>query len=350
MKRIMALIIAILMLTTLYGCNKSGSGSKISNEEIRAVANNLQNGGQITSDDEWIYYPEFNYGGGDALKGIHKIQLENGLNDTFVSDTNSWGMFHLGNKLFYNDSGSGYYYLVDGNDDPINLNMSPYLLDACFQTDGQYYYVNNTDFLPTDAVYKVELENPENYTKIFDANPTKLVLHGEYLYVMSSFGKVNNEPNSYFGTWRIDLDGSNPIKLLDFCPNYLIVSEDKLYYTDTNDILCSMNLDGSNYYQYGGINPYWGLNISDEYIFYIDYEISVIHRMSKDGTNDIVLSPNLNRCSSLYILGDWLVYIDEDDSCVYRMSFDGTIISPITDPVPKTAGFKEETALPPSDN
>ena len=59
-----------------------------------------------------------------------------------------------------------------------------------------------------------------------------------------------------------------------------------------------------------------------------DWYKTRIHRVNKDGTNDIEL--NVESSENINVLGDWLFYTNCDQNYeIYKMSFDGEYNEPI---------------------
>lgn len=234
---------------------QSEKAVKYSGEEIRRITNNLQNL-DIATDGEWLY---FNHG------GLCKTPL-NGDGETVrvVDRYYPWGIFFLGDKLYFN-FGREYMYLETDN---LTANLiCPIAESECFQTDGTYYYVDYpANSNAARGVYRVSVENPREYELIFDARPTGLKLQGKYLYVISAYGQINGTDNPYYGVWRIELDGSNPIRIMEKLTNYMIFSEDRIYCQDDDYSLYSIALDGSDRQNYG-VKFDHGMNVSDEYFF-----------------------------------------------------------------------------------
>lgn len=306
----------LAMLGVLSGC----SNSKVKDEENRIAANNAQNciNPAFATDGEWIYY---------TGAGLRKLKLSDGTEDSLVTDkVTPEKLSYIGNKLYFTNGGgaSGYIKLnKESSVEYLNLGID-YIED--FQTDGKYYYVSGTrDMFNDDSgVYRVKGDKKENCSKIMDAETTSLILQDDYLYVTSPYATVNGEENSYKGIWRISLDGKEKIQLFDYCPGYFIVLEDDIYYTDENERLCSMKLDGTENIVYEDIYIKEGLNATEDYIFYIDKETEIIHRMKHDGTENIELNDNLSSWG-ISIVGDWLIYYNWDEGEYYKMNFDGTI-------------------------
>ncbi len=99
-------------------------------------------------------------------------------------------------------------------------------------------------------------------------------------------------------------------------------SGEQIFYTNKDGTVCSANLDGTNETVFEGAVVNGGLNVSENYIFYISAETDIIWRMDKDGSNKMEL--NKDDSWSLNIVGEWIIYENCDyDSEIYKMSFDG---------------------------
>lgn len=238
-------------------------------------------------------------------------------------------MFYAGDSIFYYKF-PGIFKTQGNSGVETDLNFSMFT-ENCFQTDGKNYYVTGQED-EEPGIYSIRIGNTKKTKQISDIHPTKLLMYKDYIYVLSGFNTINEVPNENYGTWRIDKDGKNKIDLMGFCPNYMVFSGDMIFYTDKEGTICSMALDGSKQEIYEGTYVNGGLNVSEEYVFYITYDSegynNVIHRMDKDGENDIVLTHD--DCSSINIAGDWIYYINRSyDFDIYKMSFDGEYNEPI---------------------
>lgn len=290
--------------------------SKPSLEEIQTAANNVQNGSLVASDGTWIYYND---------SGLCKMRLKDGAKQSVISsDIYAEHMFYIGNSLYYYSFPG--YYVLDGTTGK-DLGFSVFT-EGCIQSDGSKFYVTGSSNYDDGGVYSTKVGNTQNGTKLSDIHPTRLLLQGDYLYVVSSFTSINDLPNENYGVWRMSKNGKDPILLFDYCPTYLVFSGKKIYYTNENKIVCSANLDGSDETVFEGSVVNGGLNVSENYIFYICSDTQIIYRMDKDGKNKVEL--NSDRSGSLNIIEDWIFYENQDhDYEIYKMSFDGTYNQPI---------------------
>lgn len=281
-------------------------------EAIQNVTNNMQNV-NTACDGEWLYH-------GSA--GLNKIPLASEGSPIKVLEQYTPGMmFCLGNRLYMSiNSGSFSYVPLD------DLNAEPVCLVAgsdCFQTDGEYYYVDRpANMYAKKGVYRAKVDNPTEYELIFDMEPTRLWLQGEYLYVVNAYGYVYDEnknliPNADLGVWRIDLDGGNPIRISEKTSNYMIFGNNRIYWQDDDYSLYSTALDGTDRKDFG-VKFDFSLNVTNKYIFYLDKNGSTLCRMDLNGENNICLVRH--RCSYFGLWGDWLVYENLDDYEYYKIN------------------------------
>lgn len=305
---------AILLITgfALY----SGYAKALSIDQIQMTSNNLQNGAIVASDSKWLYYNH---------NGLSKMRIKDGSKQaTLSSDIQAQNLFCLGEKLYYYNFPG--YFLWNG-DSGKDLGFSVFT-ENCIQSDGKKFFVTGFSNYEDNGVYSTKVTDTKKGTKLSDIAPSKILLQGEYLFVLSEYTTINEMPNDNYGTWRMDKNGKHPIKILDFCPRYLVFSGDQVFYANKEKIVCSMNLDGTGKREFDGIYANYGLNVSEEYIFSIDSSTQRIHRMNKDGSSRIVL--NNNRSDKISIIGDWIYYQNQDSEYViYKMSFDGQYNQPI---------------------
>lgn len=314
--RLFCPIIAVILVALIGIKVFSYIQSIPSEKEIQAVANNVQNDSLVASDGKWIYYDD---------NGLCKMRLKDGSKQTVVSsDISAEHMFFIGNNLYYY-SFPGYYMLKGETGKDLGFSV---FTENCIQFDGRNFYVTGMSNYDDGGVYSCKAGNTEAGKKLSDIHPTRLLLQGDYLYVMSNYSSINNLPNEYYGTWRINTNGKNAISLFDFCPNYLVFSGNQIFYTNEDRIVCSADLDGSNEMVFEGAVVNGGLNVSDHYIFFISAETKTIWRMDKDGNNLIEL--NNDSSGSLNIIDEWIFYENHDyDYEIYKMNFDGSYNQPI---------------------
>lgn len=314
--------IAVVVIIACGGLKVYSYFERIPTEQqLQLAVNNYQNGGIVTTDGKWLYYND---------NGLCKVRLDDGSKQTVVSsEIMPEKMFYAGDSIFYYKF-PGIFKTQSNSGVETNLNFNG-STENCFQTDGKNYYVTCVGNEGA-GIYSIKVGNKKKTKQISDIHPTELLMYSDYIYILSGFNSINDVPNENYGTWRIDKDGKNKIDLMGFCPSYMVFSDDMIFYTDKEGVICSMALDGSGQEIYEDRYVSGGLNVSDEYVFYVSYDSdghnNVIRRMDKDGENDIVLT--YDDCSSINIAGDWIYYINRScDYDIYKMSFDGEYNEPI---------------------
>lgn len=300
-----------------------------SQKEIQAASNNLQNDAPVASDGKWIYYND---------NGLCKMRLKDGSRQTVISEEiHPEEMFYLGNNLYYYEFPG--YYVLDGTAGK-DLQFNVFSKD-CLQFDGKRFYVTGMgNFESNDPdenadevfdgydVYSTKPQKTTVGTKIAEIDPTDLILQGDYLYIVSGYSSIGDLPNSKYGMWRVAPNGKGLTQVFDYCPGHIVFSGEEMYYTNQNGAICSSDLDGSNETVFDWTHVRGGLNVSEDYIFYIDYASDTIHRIDKDGSNDIKL--NNDRSERLGIVGNWIFYVNKNyNDEIYKMSFDGSYNQPI---------------------
>lgn len=318
-KKYLRLVIAVLVTLAIVviGIKVISYIQSIPSEkEIQIAANNIQNGALVASDGTWVYYNDH---------GLCKMKLKNGAKQTVVSsDIHAEHMFCIGNSLYYYTFPG--YNVLDGSTGK-DLGFSIFT-ENCIQSDGKKFYVTGSSNYEDSGVYSTNVGNTKKGTKLSDIHPTRLLLQGDYLYIVSAFTSINDTPNEDYGIWRIKTNGKNEMSIFDYCPSYLVFSGDKMYYTNEDRMICSANLDGSNEMVFEDAVVSGGLNVSEEYIFFISSGSQTIYRMNKDGSGMTEL--NNDNSGSLNIIGEWIFYENRDyDYEIYKMSFDGSYNQPI---------------------
>lgn len=364
-KKISLILILATILSLLSGCRRPGEGSATANlsmdEQVRVAANNMQNSSHFATDGKYLYCSDWD-DGIESFNKIIKVNMDDFSIESTYETTMSYGeAFWPHNLVCVNDTLYYYNWMLDvlfsldtEMTESMELPFSEYF--NYFQTDGEYYYVADYMFFGEPGIFRVAISDINKdtkndksvFTKISDLYASNLIMQGDYLYFYSSEFILNGETLSEYGWWRIDLDGSNPIKISENRPRYFIVEKDSVYFVEEEDCIYSMNLDGSDRkvlaeaYIDADLSV-TSINTADGYIFYRYAEDGTLHRVNTDGTNDI----QLNNCdtTNIVIAGDWVIYENEDDWNYYKMHFDGSNHSLISE-VPTDEEPTEETETP----
>lgn len=319
-------------------------------EQSITGVNNYQNGGRVVSDGTWIYYI-------DSENRLMKNRLKDGKNESVIATENvPEKMFLLGNTL--------YYYRFPGIfKSPANkwkeedLGFNVFAKD-CFQTDGNRYYISGMGSDNGKGVFAFSQKNLKDGVCISKVEPQILLIYKNYIYIINGYETIDNGVNETQGTWRIDKNGADETFLMYTTPEYMVFSDDEIFYTDDESCVCSMDLEGDNQHVFKNAKVYGGLNVSKDYVFYLDGTNTdnrfSLHRMNKDGSNDTILTHD--ECSDLSVVGEWIFYVNESNGFqLYRMNFDGSYNAPISVPVDdrlfsKDSSEKNDKKTPSSDS
>ena len=298
----------------------SGMDSASFDAQAREASNNILNDSFITRDKAWLYYIKKNQ---DICKKAFGPDIDED-EQAVISLPFGEHLYGVGDHLFIFE-GMQWKRITDSTTDGIGFGV---FAEDCFQYDGSRYYVNGLDNYDEDGVYSVNPDNSRDVTKLTDISPTRILLQGDYLYIMSGYNTICDLPNKNYGTWRIRKDGTDLIKIFDYCPRYLVFTENKIVFTeydgansDAKSISCA-DLDGSNKQTFYEAKTVDGLNASDGYIFYIDSDSMWIYRMEMDGSNRTCISHNV--CDSLCVIDEYIYYKRGDSREIHRLSFDGS--------------------------
>jgi len=286
-----------------------------SKEEMMLASNNSMNESLAATDGKWLFYF------GDGNEGLYREKLSNGKQRKVIMPGETSGeLFYLGNKLYAGSMSS--VSAVTSNGKELFEVPNTTFCEKKFKTDGKTCYFDCFDPDISTGICSQKLDG-KKIKGLSDISVSHILLFDDHLYLLSPYGKVNDMTNEHYGVTRMDTDGSNAEMILDYCPNYFVFGEDKIYYTN-DGYLFSMDFDGSNQRQFGSFEVGKGLNVCDGYIYYVDSEDSFIHKVSiEDNLSNTVL--NDCRSENINIVGNWIVYNNRDDnSSIYKMKLDGS--------------------------
>ncbi len=284
-------------------------------KQIRMVANNLQNNSLAASDGKWFYF----FGKGND--GLHRQKVSNGKKTKYIIQDRAAGeIFYLGGKLYLESLSE--YSIIDSNGKTVMEIPNTTFTENKFQTDGKYCYFDCFGSDLDSGIYSQKL-NGKKAKLLSEISVTKIMYNGDCLYLFSPFDIVGEKENRYKGVTRIDTNGKNEIKILDFMPSYFVFGDNCIYYTEDHR-LYSMNFDGSGKKQVSNIEVGDGLNYYDGFIYYIDYKSDNICRIS-DGGNSYSTVLNQSKSDYITIVNGWIFYRNNDEHySLYRMKLDGT--------------------------
>ncbi|WP_068747971.1 DUF5050 domain-containing protein [Thermovenabulum gondwanense] len=304
------------------------------------TSSNLVNYGYVVRDGDWIYY----------------------IITTNTEKNVGYGISYL------------YRAKPNGSQKKLLYSLKGFICDLQIVNNKIYFVageLNEPDVyrMNTDGTGKIALSTHKTQEdKIWE-----IVVYGDYIYY-----KKDN------GLYKMNLDGSNPVKILDREDIFEIISVEgnKIYFTIWDD-LYSINTDGTNFkrlisnahnyivsngfvyytdfisfketiigkldlstgtetilkkFEYTsdiGLSAIDRINVNGEWIYYNDNFNKQIRRMKIDGTNDTVVSNISNvkgEIIGIYIAGDWIFYCTElshgpvaCENHFYKLKIDGSL-------------------------
>ena len=204
--------------------------------------------------------------------------------------------------------------------------------------DRLYYFV--TSRLNNKSLYSFPLDQSDVSSKIVD---------GYHKYVGVQYGFDTNGDyhvkggNLYYheggdGLWKVDLSTKTKTKLSSGLYDNYTFTRDYIYCRYHNSVYGIGRADYSmqNFRVYRDtdkqVEDRFALNVSSSWILYYNRtgggaSSKDLNYVSKDGTSEKVLVPNLKKVKGDFkIIGDWAYYMleDGDDWVIYRVKKDGT--------------------------
>ncbi|UZW14317.1 DUF5050 domain-containing protein [Clostridium pasteurianum] len=303
------IILAIILFLTytvsykLLVNNKSNNTEKVSikSENLIDKAGNLPsniiNGGIISESNNWIYYNDSD--------GLYKMRSD-GSSVINICNDNANYINVVGDYIYYvNVSDGNSIYKIKNDGTSRERILSTYAKSINILGDW-IYYCKSTENGLNFRLYKIKKDGTNNVKliddSIIDGNFTivnNLMYYkinsqdgGESLYSSKLDGSQQhklcdnvdqfniNEKNIYYytsinnnGLFKINLDGSNKVKLSDDVIDSINMSKDNIYYTvdqHINKILYSIDLNGKNKIKLSEANDFINLNTSKNLLFYMD--------------------------------------------------------------------------------
>lgn len=289
---------------------------------------------------------------------------------SFVLLTGCGSESHIGDVK---QSGDWIYYVNNGSLYKMKTDWSgkTKIADKAFQLridDGKIYYLDDSVLC---NLYKINTDGTEN-TKLNDDIVSSFAISGDWIYYCTK--KSNDEMNELEskstpdelktiiigGVYKMKTDGSEKTKLadIDFTSGVIEVSNDWIYYTNSNGIY-KMMTDGTEntkiadeagiqeikdnwiYYTYDEANQYLyriktdgtektrivndktaDFNLNENYIYYTIHGANGLYRVNLDGSGKTkVNNIKINEIKGIY--GNW-IYYGGSSGAAYRINMDGT--------------------------
>jgi hypothetical protein len=251
----------------------------------------------INADDNYIYYIRANNTKETAKNnflhfnntGIYRIN-QNGSHLKCVSRMPGAYLTLAGNFLYYQgyDVNTGlllYYNHIDCANEKILIKDT--VIPAAVIDNNLYYNYNDVD-------HNINVLSLSSFT-------SKTQLNGSFAYpvFLGNFIYYINMKDHY-KIYRINLDGSNPSKLVDkCCCTFNITNNGKfLYYqvdNGKNNCICRLNLETMEE-ETLSLGNYKQIHVTEDYVFFKDFDNTKTYIVSADGESKVSIfdPPNLN--------------------------------------------------------
>lgn len=283
---------------------------------LSVISNNLQNGGCVAESSEYIFF--------FGEDGIHRIAKENGeeyiYGTTVPVPSSSW-LYWYGDRLFWYNGMSFYY--SDFNFEKAICISSPPVPNRIFsEADGPVYYSYLSNY-PT-LYMRMQMEENDEGTEIASIPVSSIYRYDSHIYIISQRTIVNNHENALAGLWRVELDGSDPVKLMDEVPEKYLIYGDHAYYVIKNEVFIC-NPDGSDAKPIPGINVGNSINIYEDHLYYINRQDHCLYRINTNGEDNTIIAEG--DCNNIQIIDGWIYYSKMSGTfskSLYRVKPDGT--------------------------
>lgn len=330
-KTIIICVIAVLIIVAIVLCvlifKKNSSENAVGNN-----IGNIRNYGYVTEDDKYLYFMAPN-DDGTAL-GIRKISKDDLTGDSEMLIEGDWqlvGLNYMDGYLYFitmtsSDSESDdidnkiHRMKVDGSEDTI-INDNEFNND-CYEiyvVKDKLYYIG-TD----ECIYKMDLDG-SNKIKMNDEKSGFIGITEDYIFynkkleIDESTATVDDLVNLDYETWVMNLDGSNAHVISEGKKLYSInVVGDYIYYETENGYPSKIKIDGTEDTMLSSETAY-NMIVTEDGIFYFNYyKVDgttagiAVYRMDLDGSNVKELAKLDSYSEMLCEFGDWLYFSDSD--------------------------------------
>lgn len=181
-------------------------------------------------------------------------------------------------------------------------------------TDGDYYYYG------FNGIYKTDWQNHD--IKISDSSAYYMNISDDYIYFTDTENNFIHRINKY--------SFEDEILLSEYCYE-LTLYDNMLYFsrqTDGKNTICRMKCDGSDLQVLSECYA-WYMNIINDKIYYVNYDDNYkLYEMELDGKNTTII--NNDQCSDVCVTQDAIYFSSNRDTrYLYSMNLDGTNVHQI---------------------
>lgn len=271
-----------------------------------SVQGNLNNGGTMVANGEWIYYA--------GKKGLYKVK-EDGTCEEKICDDIPERMAIVNDWIYYiRDYQSIYRVTLDGKKRQRLTDKNEEV--ATMFVDGSYVF------------YSVISENRKTYCTLkkmkTDGTKKQNICKGDFpdLYVENGwlyYGKFSCDNLVHY---RVKIDGTKKQKLSGehFYWNRIVAGD--WIYGVFEERFYKIKINGKDYETLATGSP-GIINMKDNWIYYTeDSDAGRIYKIDKDGLGKTKLC-NDKDVRQIYIINNWLYYYSNDSKNRYRIKLDG---------------------------
>lgn len=283
-------------------------------------ANNMENASFATYDGKYIYYLEDISDGVFSETLIHRIQLPDGESKKIASTS------FVPEAMYVEKDTIHYEHAFSSGTINCKTGKSKETDEELFNNANTLYY-NDMCFYFCSEESETGIYIGEQYgkgEKVSDVVVARAYPCGDHIYLFSSYTSVNGIDNPNQGTWKMNLDGSELTKILDYCPEYFVSDGKNLYFKDQDDCLVISDLNASNQ-DVTSIQIGDGLNIKDGVIYFEDYDETGIYSMVDSPICDLVVAGDV---TGIVLADDHIVYYSEEK--IWVATIDGLSVNAIS--------------------
>lgn len=286
---------------------------KPSKEDEIIFANNTINGKfAVTVGDEMWYLSEI-----ENDHYIIKVKLPKGKSKEVFKTVFEPDDFYVHNQKIYFNTG-----FMTGNIDVINNKVKHSDDDEINYNKPIYYkgYTYSESSINGNENGLYVSQKGKNEKEVIDIRPDRIVPFNDYVFFMSSADIYNDEENKWKGLWRMDLNGENIIKILDYKPKYIVSDGNLIYYTNEDDYLVSADIDGNVVKEY---NEHIGdgLNIKDGVIYFSGPYEDGIYALDSEGNKTKII---YGIAQGIILADNYIVYYDGSSICCADLNGENT--------------------------
>ena len=272
------------------------------------TAGNIQNRGIVTGDTENVYYVSQEVKE-NAMLYSHEIIKEE-------TDGSLKTIYKGGSPAYLNVCGEWLYY-IDSNEDQIykirtdgtertNISLPDDAVAKKIMLADGYIYCHASGRDKENWIYKIDTTTGESSALLdLGREVSNFFVYNDFIYYSS-------RDDNGWGTFRVQIDGTENVKIADFALYSACTDDNYIYYIDGDGRICRMTPDDAAVNTVIDNTGILRINTSNGFIYYNDGE--AIYKVKTDGTESEKLfefdsSASLN----LNILGNTIYLINEEN-------------------------------------